>query len=574
MKRSKYYLLIVFFILTLPCTSQSQNLNLNEKIENTDNYLARLEPFGFNGTILIAEREKILLNKGYGMASPEQGIANGPEIIYSLGSIVKPFTATMIMKLFQDGHIQLIDNLGQFFPDLPEDKQDITIHHLLSHSSGLPGAIGPDTEYISKENFIRKVWDAPLAFRPGKRYRYSNVGYTLLAMILESISGKSYEQYLYETVLEPAGMENTGYTLPDWDLEKIAHNLSNGTDNGSFLDRSHFLTCHRIGNGGMLSTTEDMYRFYLFIKNNEFLTAETKKIMFTPVFMEDAYGWVNINNGKIIQHDGGSIDGNGAIFRWFPKDDLFIMIFTNSTFQGRPGFVTVQLPLEQILFGNEFPFPPEFNVVKRQLSLEKYDGFYTLSDGAEFIIQSGFRNIRLVPENQHAVNLLFNTPERPMNWKSWNNKISRIMKAVVEEGTYEGLTEITHDPDILKREIMNEIEMEGYKHPKIKVLFSLQVNPEIMVTRIAVSGTKFTGESMLMQLFFKNHQYVGMGVDFGNLSMPDMTFVPVGNDQFAGYNFRFNKECSIKVTYDQDRIPSGFSFNKGIHLAVLNRVDE
>ena len=570
----KRILLLIFSPLLILFQSYStfgQPLITPDIIKNADTYLSRMVPFGFNGTVLIAEKDKIVLNKGYGMAEREQGIPNGPDIIYSLGSIVKPFTATLIMKLVQDRQIELTDPLAKFFPDVPSDKKSIEIHHLLSHSSGFPEAIGSDKEYITKENYIHEVWETPLAFIPGAYYLYSNVGFTMLAMVVEKVTGKNYEEYLFETILKPAGMKNTGYTLPDWDITKLAHNFFAGHDNGTFMDREFYPTWNLIGNGGMLSTTEDMYRFYRLIKSNKLLTAETKNKMFTPVFMEDAYGWVNIDNGEIIQHNGGGSDGNGAVFRWFPKDDLFLMIFTNSTFQDKPGFLSVEQPLQDIIFGKEILLPPEVIEISEAVSLEKFEGSYQLSGGAEFTLQNELRTFKFHPENQQAVSLLFNMHEGSSDWIAWNNKISSIMKAVVEEEKYDSLAKITEDPDRLKELIENEIKMEGYEKPRIRVLFSIQINPRIFMTMTAISEEIFDEESMLMQLYFENEQFTGMGINFGRARLPEMTFVPVCLDLFTGYNFSFNRECTLRIRYDQSGLVSSMIFNNGPEQKTLKK---
>jgi CubicO group peptidase (beta-lactamase class C family) len=152
-----------------------------------DEYLSRMVPFGFNGAVLISSKEGVIINNGYGYANPKQKILNTDETVFSLGSIVKPFTATLTMRLVQEGELSLENTLSDFFADIPEDKANISIHHLLSHSSGLPSAIGMDTAYISKQNYLSEAMDSELNFAPGGNYSYSNVGFTLLSMIIERL---------------------------------------------------------------------------------------------------------------------------------------------------------------------------------------------------------------------------------------------------------------------------------------------------------------------------------------------------------------------------------------------------
>ena len=552
----------------MPCLpGRAQNEQLMKMAHQADQYLSRMVPFGFNGAVLIAHGENILLNKGYGLADPSTQMPNGPGVIYSLGSIVKPFTATLVMRMVQEGSLSTEDSLSSFFPALPENKQAITIHHLLSHSSGLPGALGPDDEFITKKDYLQRVRDVPLEFEPGSRYQYSNVGFTILAMIIEEVTGKSYEEYLREEILVPAGMEQTGYRMVDWERNKMAHNLSGGKDNGTFLERAHYPTWHLVGNGGMLTTTRDMHRFYLLLKGDRLLSPATKERMFTPVFMEDAYGWVNIDQGEILQHNGGSSDGNGALFRWFPKDDICMMIFTNSTFQNRPGFEAVQQPLEDILFGQEITMPPEVSAYDSGYP-DRFEGSYEGSDGILFDIHPDRKTLQLVPNNQQAISLLFNSPDASVDWTIWNEKLHHILKNGIERGNFTMFGEITGNPEQLKQEILNEIQMEGYIKPGVKVLYTLETDPGSCVSVAAISDNHFEDMCMLFHMHFKEDQFTGMGVNFGGTGFPELTLIPTGADQFQGYNFKLNRGCSIHIATNSPNGPSTFSVNGGPEISI------
>ena len=178
-------------------------------------YLLLMEERGFSGSILVAKEGKIIHKAGYGYADREQKIKNKPETVFTTGSITKPFTGAAILKLEMMGKIKVNDLMSKYFDDVPEDKKEITIHHLLTHTSGLPGAIGRDDDLVSKEQFIDDALSTSLKSTPGTTYRYSNVGYSLLAIILEKQAGMTYEAFLKEYLFDPAGMESTGYVLND-----------------------------------------------------------------------------------------------------------------------------------------------------------------------------------------------------------------------------------------------------------------------------------------------------------------------------------------------------------------------
>lgn len=558
---------ISVFLLTLAALishlpGRAQRMQITEMAGQADMYLTRMEPFGFNGTVLIACGEHILLNKGYGLADPSSQLPNGPDIGYSLGSIVKPFTATLVMHLVQEGRLSTDDQIKTFFSEAPLDKASVTIHQLLSHSSGLPGAVGPDDEFITKEDYLKRVWDATPDFEPGANYQYSNVGYTLLAMIIEKVTGRSYEEYLREKILVPAGMMHTGYTMVDWERARVAHNSSGGKDNGTFLERAHYPTWHLIGNGGMLSTTADMHQFYQLLKGDKLLSDDIKERMFTPVFMEDAYGWVNIDRGDILQHNGGSSDGNGALFRWFPKDDICMMIFTNSTFQNRPGFEAVQQPLEDILFGQEVAMPPEVPPYESG-SMDQCKGSYKSADGSLFDIHADLKTLQIVPKNQQALSLFFNSPNGSIDWIGWNEKLHHILKTGIEKGDFVMFGDITGNPDQLKREILNEIQMEGYNKPEIRVLYSLEKMPGSHVSVVAISEDQFQGEWLLLHMHFNDGQFIGMGVNFGEMGLPELTLIPVSDTQFTAYNFNLHRGGGIEFEFDNPTGLKAISVNDG-----------
>ena len=146
---------------------------------------------GFSGAVLIARGGEILLNEGYGFADKEQGAPMTPDTVVDIGSVTKQFTAAAILVLSDQGKLDVEDSIGRFFPNLPEDKSGITIHHLLTHTAGLVDGVGDgDFDHIPTEEFFRRVFDSELLSAPGERHSYSNAGYSVLARIVELSSGQ------------------------------------------------------------------------------------------------------------------------------------------------------------------------------------------------------------------------------------------------------------------------------------------------------------------------------------------------------------------------------------------------
>ncbi|HEX6385166.1 MAG TPA: serine hydrolase domain-containing protein, partial [Anaerolineae bacterium] len=221
-----------------------------------DKYLTRVTPFGFSGALLVASGGEVVLNKGYGLAIRDEDVANTAETVFSLGSITKQFTAAAIVKLEMQGRLSTADFISDYFDGVPDDKSAVTLHHLLTHTAGVINYTGEDYEMAQRDETVQKVLAAPLAFAPGARYQYSNAGYSLLAAVVELVSGQRYEQFLHDHLFRPAGMRFTGYRLPDWDQRVVAHWYTGDNDFGTPLDKP-YPSWNLLGNGDMLSTTDD-----------------------------------------------------------------------------------------------------------------------------------------------------------------------------------------------------------------------------------------------------------------------------------------------------------------------------
>lgn len=210
--------------------SDSQEHQLGDKSTNTtaevvygatgkrlDRYLTRLTPFGFAGVVLVAENGQVALSKGYGLANQAKQVPNTPETILGILSVSKQFTAAAIMTLEMQGKLHTSDPVAIHLSNVPEDKRGITIHHLLTHTSGIVSGSARYFEDRSREGIVRVAFAEPLAFKPGESFLYSNIGYALAATIVEEVSGESFDQYLQEHLFGPAGMQNTGLRNARWD---------------------------------------------------------------------------------------------------------------------------------------------------------------------------------------------------------------------------------------------------------------------------------------------------------------------------------------------------------------------
>lgn len=252
--------------------------------------------------MLIELDGKKVISKGYGYRNLELKERNTPNTIFGIGSLTKQFTSSAILKLEMQGKLTTSDTITKYFQNVPGDKSTITIHDLLRHQSGLPSNLGGDYDSISETDFLDTLMKLSLRSETGTNFSYSNIGYSLLAIIIEKVSGETYEQYLYENLWKPAGMEKTGYSRPKFDDDLIA--IGYGKNNTvwgkptrkNWNGNEPYLNLK--GNGGILSTTEDLYKWNKALMTDSILSKEAKHKLYHPKLRPNeendsyyAYGW-------------------------------------------------------------------------------------------------------------------------------------------------------------------------------------------------------------------------------------------------------------------------------------------
>lgn len=267
-----------------------------------ETYLNDLEKVGFNGSVLVEVSGKKLLSRGYGFADKDSNVKNHSYTVFSIGSITKQFTATAILKLESEGKLSTEDTMAKYFDSVPIDKQNITIHDLLRHQSGFVSTIGGDYEAVTITDFINRVFNSKLQFSPATKFSYSNIGYSLLALIIEKVSGLDYEEYLHNALFKKVGMNLTGYSVPEFKPVNVAIGYRENFEvwgkptEKEWNGQAPYL--HLLGNGGMLSTTEDLYKWHKSLLNFEVLSESTTNKLYRPKLRLGendnpyyAYGW-------------------------------------------------------------------------------------------------------------------------------------------------------------------------------------------------------------------------------------------------------------------------------------------
>ena len=288
----------------------------------------------FNGSVLVAQHGKVLLSKGYGMANFEWNVPVTPETRFRLGSITKQFTAMAVLLLEQQGKLKVSDPVCQYVEACPEAWQPLSLHHLLTHTSGIPNFTGfPDYRPTMMKpsppaETLKRFRDRPLEFAPGSKFSYSNSGYVLLGYIIEKVSGGPYSAFLRQNVFTPLGMADTGY---DDTVSLLARRAAGydrsltGLVNTDYLDMS---IPHAAG--ALYSTTPDLMKWDEALKAGKLLTPENHKRYITPVLDRYAYGWfVSTKDGATqISHSGG-INGFATMIVRVPAEGLLVVTLSN-----------------------------------------------------------------------------------------------------------------------------------------------------------------------------------------------------------------------------------------------------
>jgi CubicO group peptidase (beta-lactamase class C family) len=380
-----------------------------------DEYLSRLERFGYSGGALVVRGKEVLLMRSYGLADRGRRVPLRTDSVYNLGSITKQFTAAAILTLEMQGKLSVTDPASKYLDGVPADKAAITLHHLLTHSSGLESDFSPsDYDPVGREEYVRRALGSKLLFRPGNGYEYSNAGYSLLAAIVEKVSGQSYETYLTEHVLRPAGMRETGYKAPKWAPDRIAHGYRDGEDWGTILQRiqepdAPYWTLR--GNGGLHTTLGDMLAWHRALDMDAVLSKGERAKYFKPYVAEGprglshyAYGWAVSKTSRgttVVQHNGG----NGiyvAEFVRFPDEDA--MLFVTSTDSELTATPVAEV-LERILFGGTAFLPPRVVDLSPQ-RIATFAGEWRLPKGATITLTVDAAALSVRPGNQEAFSAL------------------------------------------------------------------------------------------------------------------------------------------------------------------------
>ncbi|RKS53524.1 CubicO group peptidase (beta-lactamase class C family) [Gillisia mitskevichiae] len=334
-----------FFTCCILALLSNTAMNAQSKAAQIEDLMTLYSEYGqFNGSVLVAEDGEIIYKNGFGKANMEWDIPNDENTKHRLGSITKQFTSMLILLLVEEGKLKLEVPIITYLQDYPKTTGDkITLHHLLTHTSGIPNYTSfpkffaeTSRDPFTPNDFTSLFKDMELEFAPGEKYSYSNSGYFLLGVIIEKVTGKSYEENLQEKIFKPLNMKDTGFDHHDVILKNRASGYQergNSYSNAPYLDMSIPYSA-----GSIYSTVEDLYLWDRGLASNKLLSEKNKELLFTPHIKSGdsfyGYGWgvdkmpdgISKDSITIVGHGGGINGFNTIINRTPSKQDLIVLL--------------------------------------------------------------------------------------------------------------------------------------------------------------------------------------------------------------------------------------------------------
>lgn len=391
-------ILVMFSVFAI---GYSQN-ELSSKLEK---YMdAQFAVNDFSGTVLVSRNDTILLKKAYGFADYEWKIKNTIDSKFSLASVSKQFTAAAVLQLAENKKLSLEDPINEYFADFPKGEK-ITIKMLLAHNSGLQ--MDFDELYLSKtdldkDSVYQYIIKKPFLFEPGTSTAYSNIGYYLLARIIEKVSGQTYATFLKEQLFDKAKMYNSGITTNSTIVEKMAKSYY--LENDKLVKNPYINWNFNIGHDGVYSTVDDLYLWNKALFDSEIiLSKESKRKMFTSYNDQDfGFGFL-VNpfysqNHQLIAHDGGFF-GAMTSFNKFTNDNILITVLSNN--QSKSYYIAYGLA--GICFGKEVELPYEH--IQTAVDAKIYDQYVGEYENIKILKKDNKlyyidEDIELLPESQ------------------------------------------------------------------------------------------------------------------------------------------------------------------------------
>ncbi len=377
-------LLFLLLFISIPAVQYAQTME--EKIDQLMSDQYKNEASG--ATILIAKEGKVVYRKAFGKSNLELNVDMIPENVFEIGSITKQFTAVSILMLLEEGKLSLTDEITKFIPDYPTQGTKITIHHLLTHTSGIKSytSLPSLRDYARNDILITELIDAfknePMDFKPGEQYLYNNSGFVLLGYIIEKVSGIPYEEFIQKRIFDVLKMENSSYGSKYTIIKNRASGYQKQED---YLNANYISMTIPHAAGSIMSTVDDMYTWQRAVRNNTLISKESLAKAFTNYTLNNGdkinygYGWAHniINEVPVIEH-GGGIFGYTTQGIYVPSENAYVIILTNCNCSSP---TEIAFKIAAIAIGKPYPELSKTVTLSKE-QLQKWVGAYEFEDDA------------------------------------------------------------------------------------------------------------------------------------------------------------------------------------------------
>ena len=439
---------LVIFCQFLHTNLKSQDKLTSEQNEKLTAYLAYLhQQKGFNGEVRISSLNSTLYQKSVGLASIEHKVPISSNAKYNIASISKTFTATLVALAKEEGKLSFDDNASKYLPSLSDDFSSITIHQLLTHTSGLPHneAIRDYWSVKSRltlntEQVISEINDVKLLFEPGTEMAYSSLGYYLLATVLESIYKQGFKQLLETKILLPLNMSSTGSA----NSLSIIPEMTNGyymVSDDSLVIAPYRNYSMLKGAGDLYSSSEDLVKWANAMLKGELFYNENQAILFTPKnkFKDESgrqygYGWFIESSDYLKYSHGGGTWGFSSILGLYPNKKISIIVLSNVSTMPTEALLR---NIESIIFDEGFTIPAtQTQATSDQSNFDLFAGSYTS--------ESGQMKLEIVKTQSGLFAQMGRNPAFQIYPKSdhefFGKKIEILLSFKIQEGKVLGLT--------------------------------------------------------------------------------------------------------------------------------------
>ncbi|MGN6194693.1 MAG: serine hydrolase [Ginsengibacter sp.] len=377
-------LFLISFLWLTSCFAQSKT---DKKISKAIDELipGRLKEIAPGCAVLIAKNDKVIYRKAFGLSSIDPQIPMQPDMLFRIGSMTKQFTAIAVLQLVEEGKISLQDSIQKYIKDFPPKGYTITIENLLTQTSGIKDYLSEisnpskQKETYTPKDGVDYIKDAPLNFKPGSNYRYSNSNYYLLGYIIEVVTGETYQKYLQENVLNKADLTHTFYISAENNIPNIAQGYSkiDGKIEKAILQPVDIL----YSAGGLISNVEDIYKWHEALYDHKLVSKSFLEKATTPyqfpgnTFSQYGYGWFikELDGSKTIEHSG-STDGFQSDEIYLPEENVFVVTLFNC-YEPSMKWQLLTNDIARIAIGK----PVNNDVIVKEAILKSYVGTYEVT---------------------------------------------------------------------------------------------------------------------------------------------------------------------------------------------------